>query len=1428
MKLIVRVGTLLLVACSTAVAGVEMNGSWHEKTATRERFCLNGEWEFHPLEGDKKQQWNLPAELGRVDGYGWKMKMRVPGTWKAGPHHRHEYEFFESADVHYLKGCLRAWYRREFFVPAEWAGKDIVLEFGGVGYKAAVYVDRQLAGTHIGGITPFEVDITGQATPGRVNEILVYNTSFKHGWEVPEEGVMTPPSHFGGIWGDVYLRAGSRILTDNVFVKTSVRRARLTCVVEIVNRDVRARPVSVGGTVMDGGQAVLSMPEKQVEVPAGEMVTVELVKTWQNARCWSPEDPHLYHLHIRLRESGKLIDEKVTRFGFREFWIDGKDFRLNGEIVRLRNFPVPTDSAGEMRPEYIRGWFRLMKEKLHHNHIRFQWVFPDIYAEIADEVGLLVEEGTGFVGGHRTRWNWPESNATVKKEFGEWVRSKRNHPSIVIWSAENECWSMKDVKAYRAGDREAVGIYEWLLAIGEWITEHDDTRVLTYHNLGDMFDWTAGYFDEFLEAGDLMGGADNYNLHYPNNYRFVAEQAEVGTRWAEEKNKPLIVGEFGGPQLGVPGNSSDFVIRGEESLRGGALEAEAGYYFFRRAGGAWRAAGMSGIYPWYPNIYSTKMAFRYHRFEWDDLTTPYMKPVNIKNVHYNPGWDKSVPEYTPDNLIPESNNRYWDLLTDTFAPLLINLGGDYWEHNYLGGEKVVKTAHIVNDTASEQEVCWTWTLEEGGRCLAGDTQTVKIARSGIQEVGLEMGLPPVRKRTDLVLRLTAAAGTFHSHDRLDISVYPSRSVVPPEFPEARVALYDKAGLTARVLDRAGIGYERIEDIAAGLKNNHDVLIIGCDSADAGLTRTVAEGGIRGRIQDFVRSGGRAVVFEQNRNTFPNLDRIFPGITTPPIEHLSPSFHASSYADIAAPGHPVFKGLGRGVSLWKGEYGRIAEFHYPRLFGTRARPLLFSGRWSTALVEGSHGDGRYLLCQTCLTTRYELDPEATLLMHNMLSYALSPAPVVKARAATVGEVGGLMGGFEAADITGRLHETSLDTYDVIILGRDTMTAGSEVTGNSGRLLRFVENGGTMFALAQGPDKLEGGWLPGRVSAREMETQCVYKEATGSPLVWGVCDFDLTRYWAYGHSELLNTWARPKVAAEFHDWSPDWTSLLLVSAEPDHWNLAAQTQVGGVSPTGGSALLEAKYGRGRIILCQLDLDRSCSAIAPEAFEDMELHNLGPRMVADVLLANLGLAPGEGAGRAATVPVKRERIWAMKKLAGNAKAYPAAWRVIGPFENPQNRNFGSAQGPERDILTGKVPAESYPADEGEPLSWSVVAPDTGRNGLVDLDALYDRPEWVTAYATMTLKSPKVRRAVFFTGSDDGYRLWVNGTLVGELDTARGAVPMQEIHTIDLTAGDNVVLLKVTEHVGDFSFYFSMLDEDGSVLEDCVTQPGVSGGPE
>ena len=749
--------------------------------------------------------------------------------------------------------------------------------------------------------------------------------------------------------------------------------------------------------------------------------------------------------------------------------------------------------------------------------------------------------------------------------------------------------------------------------------------------------------EEHLEAGDLMGHADNYNLHYPQQYRYLAEQVEFARRWAREKTKPLIVGEFCGPHTSVPGNTNSFAINGEEYVTGGEAERKAQYYFFRRVVGGWRSAGVSGIYPWYPNLYSIKKQISNQRFTWDDLTTPHMKPVRRKNLWYNPGWNKDFPEYVPDNVPP--NSGHWDILADTFAPLLINLEGDYWEHNYLGGEVVTRTAKIVNDTPAGQEVTWSWALEEDGKQLAGASGTAKLARSEIKEVSFDLPLPHATQRRELKLLLTAAAGQFTSTDELDITVYPAESVAPPPFPGTRIALYDRVGKTAEVLDKAGVRYRKIDTIARALTpDRHNVLIIGCDSADSSLKETVVDVApinMIEHIRKFAESGGTVLVFEQGRNTYGNLHQVFPGIVAPPMEGQV-SYYPSSYADIAAPGHPVFKGLKKGISLWKGEYGRIAEFHYPRPFGASARPLLFSWKWGTSLIEGVHGKGRYLLCQTNVTTRCGLDPEATILTHNLLSHALSPPPVVHGRAAAVGEVGGLLGGFTAGnlapgfaadDITGKLSGTDLSKHKVLILGRDTVIPGSEVTANAAKILKFVEAGGTVFALPQSPATFEGGWLPGEVGIRDMASQFVFKEETAAGLLWGVCAFDLTRYYHFDYGGgtgtamgLMNEWPQPNVTAEFHDWSPDWTSLLLVSKAPGNWNPCEKEPVGGVYPTGGSALLQARHGKGRIILCQLNLDQACSAIPEEVVEDLEVPKLAPRLLADILLTNLGLTPAK----------------------------------------------------------------------------------------------------------------------------------------------------------------------------------------------------------
>ena len=52
------------------------------------------------------------------------------------------------------------WYKRTFTVPSKWKGKDIVLNFGAVDWKAEVFVNDVLIGSHKGGFTPFSFNIT--------------------------------------------------------------------------------------------------------------------------------------------------------------------------------------------------------------------------------------------------------------------------------------------------------------------------------------------------------------------------------------------------------------------------------------------------------------------------------------------------------------------------------------------------------------------------------------------------------------------------------------------------------------------------------------------------------------------------------------------------------------------------------------------------------------------------------------------------------------------------------------------------------------------------------------------------------------------------------------------------------------------------------------------------------------------------------------------------------------------------------------------------------------------------------------------------------------------------------------------------------------------------------------------------------------------
>ena len=73
-------------------------------------------------------------------------------------------DLFTDAEIRDHVGWV--YYQREVRVPRGWADERILLRFDAATHAARVYVDDELVGEHVGGYTPFDVDITDRVQAG--------------------------------------------------------------------------------------------------------------------------------------------------------------------------------------------------------------------------------------------------------------------------------------------------------------------------------------------------------------------------------------------------------------------------------------------------------------------------------------------------------------------------------------------------------------------------------------------------------------------------------------------------------------------------------------------------------------------------------------------------------------------------------------------------------------------------------------------------------------------------------------------------------------------------------------------------------------------------------------------------------------------------------------------------------------------------------------------------------------------------------------------------------------------------------------------------------------------------------------------------------------------------------------------------------------
>jgi beta-galactosidase len=327
-------------------------------------------------------------------------------------------------------------YRKTFFVPEDWHGQGVQLEFEGVYMNAEVTVNRQLLYLQPYGYTSFVVDITPYLAYGQENEVWVSANTTAQSNSRWYSGT--------GIYRHVWLRRGGSVSIQpwGVFVTTPVVDPGVS-VVQIATDLVSLSGSSNGAILRTSILNAAGTAVTQVETLL-KGFSVQQTLQVKAARLWSVDEPNLYTLLSEVLIGDSVVDTETTPFGIRSISVDAQNgFRLNGAPLKLKGGCIHHDHGPLGAASYDRAEERKVEflKAAGFNALRSSHNPPaPALLDACDRIGLLVIDETFDC------WRLGKQPNDYHLYFEEWwqrdtaalVRRDRNHPSVIIWSIGNE------------------------------------------------------------------------------------------------------------------------------------------------------------------------------------------------------------------------------------------------------------------------------------------------------------------------------------------------------------------------------------------------------------------------------------------------------------------------------------------------------------------------------------------------------------------------------------------------------------------------------------------------------------------------------------------------------------------------------------------------------------------------------------------------------------------------------------------------------------------------------------------------------------------------------------------------------------------------------------------------------------------------------
>ncbi len=418
------------------------------RSELRPTLSLDGAWEFctdPKLEGES-QAWFQPGKpLPNA------RQLQVPGCWEAQgigepalsqAGNKLVYEPVNVKLKHAYTGA--AWYKKEFVVPQNWAGKQIWLKIGGINSQGWFWLNGRYVGRDSSYCGARKYNVTDLVTPGQKATMAVLARN-----DVPSRrGESNCVRMYGGVFRSVELEATSAVAIDNAYVEPlfDQKKARvhvtLRNTASVVSGDKYVLQVKIAA-VSDSqaaGEAAAA-----IALAAGPTTELTVDVNLDPFRPWSPETPSLYRAELVLKQGEKPIDGWVERFGMKKFEVRGGDYYLNNVRYYLRNcgddhvYPETVCSPAS-HEEHVKH-LRMMKE-YGFNYIRLHThcEVPE-YFEAADEVGMMVQPELPYYGKFNEQRPYSHLSGaplTPKEDLRELVAHRRRYTSLAIYCGGNE------------------------------------------------------------------------------------------------------------------------------------------------------------------------------------------------------------------------------------------------------------------------------------------------------------------------------------------------------------------------------------------------------------------------------------------------------------------------------------------------------------------------------------------------------------------------------------------------------------------------------------------------------------------------------------------------------------------------------------------------------------------------------------------------------------------------------------------------------------------------------------------------------------------------------------------------------------------------------------------------------------------------------